>query len=94
LTNLDTGFQLRSDDPAALKDIILLVKEKAASAGVNVETPTKTAETEAEQFNLRVKFMLQTIFDLKNNKRKASDDDSVMQQTKKTIKNILGKKSK
>ena len=52
------GHQLRADDPAALKDIVLLVQERA--------TQVEAKST----FSGRVKHMLETINDLKNNKRR------------------------
>ena len=49
-----SGHQLRSDDPLALKEIVLLINEASAK----IEAPS-----------MRFKFMVQTILDLKNNKR-------------------------
>ncbi|KAG8872492.1 suppressor of glycerol defect [Tulasnella sp. 331] len=49
------GPQLRQDDPAALKEIITLVQ-------------TKTASTDRSQQSSRTRFMLETLYNLKNNK--------------------------
>lgn len=59
-------MQLRSDDPAALKEIIIQVKQRAAEQGVTIEDGTKSENS--TEFSKRVKFMLLTIYDLKNNK--------------------------
>jgi hypothetical protein len=96
---------LRKDDPAALKDIILLIQSKAkavvsagagagAGAGAATSASVKStagagagaeAEAEAESkadegagvsgssFPLRVRFMLDMIYDLKNNKRRLAE---------------------
>ncbi|KAJ3018240.1 suppressor of glycerol defect [Thoreauomyces humboldtii] len=50
------GFQLRADDPLALKDIVVAIQDAAA----------KQSSTSGTRF----KFMVETIMDLKNNKRK------------------------
>ncbi|ORY48861.1 ARM repeat-containing protein [Rhizoclosmatium globosum] len=53
------GGQMRSDDPSALKEIVALVHERS----VKKQDPV---------FNTpRVKFMIETIMDLKNNKHKS-----------------------
>ncbi|KAJ3076203.1 suppressor of glycerol defect [Podochytrium sp. JEL0797] len=54
------GAQMRSDDPSALKEIVELVHEKSVK---KVDPAFNTP---------RVKFMIETIMDLKNNKHKAS----------------------
>jgi nucleolar MIF4G domain-containing protein 1 len=70
------GFQLRADDPSSLKDIIQVIQEKAA-------------ELKGDS-NKRISFMLEMIYDLKNNKKRKSDEDSLEQykSLKKTIKEI------
>ncbi|KAJ3030691.1 suppressor of glycerol defect, partial [Rhizophlyctis rosea] len=77
-----SGFQLRSDDPSSLKEIVLMVQE-----GIAKRDPT-TVST-------RAKFMVETIMDLKNNKRKAqkknAQNDLQMDRLKKFVGN-LGKK--
>ncbi|KAI8851080.1 hypothetical protein BC829DRAFT_425079 [Chytridium lagenaria] len=52
------GFQIRSDDPAALKDIVNLVQE--------------VADKNEALKSTRAKFMVEMIMDLKNNKKKLS----------------------
>jgi hypothetical protein len=84
----DCGSQLRHDDPAALKEVIMKVQtnalqlktadagdaDKDASSGSAKAAKTTTA-TAAQNKSLeglppRVRFMLETIYDLKNNKTK------------------------
>jgi nucleolar MIF4G domain-containing protein 1 len=72
------GFQLRKDDPAALRDIVLLVDQKvkkladakkadAAVAGGGGSTMTKG----------RVSFMLDMIHDIKNNRKRSHEDNDL-----------------
>jgi nucleolar MIF4G domain-containing protein 1 len=56
---LDSGPQLRQDDPSALKDIVLLIQPAVAKAG-------------EASLSVRTKFMIDTITDLKNNRVKSS----------------------
>lgn len=58
-----TGLDLRTDDPTALKDIIVALQERVRE----VETAQK--KDIGEEFGLRVKFMLDMIYELKNNKK-------------------------
>ena len=74
---IDIGAQLRADDPAALKDIILLmqtryseIQEQKQNSPAKVATP-ETSET--KDFNMRVQFMLDMIYDMKNNKKRTMD---------------------
>ena len=53
----DSGQQLRQDDPAALKDIVVLLQKAVAKTGESSLT-------------VRTKFMIETINDLKNNRMK------------------------
>ena len=63
------GYQLRSDDPAALKDIVLLVQNRAISAleeGGNSSSPYVSSS--------RVQYMIGAMTDLKNSKRRNKDE--------------------
>ena len=71
------GFKLRSDDPGSLKIIVQMVHDKAASI------------TSVSEFGKRVEFMLSTIMDLKNNKRKNFNFD-LIEQINRTKKLIIG----
>ncbi|KAL8286586.1 hypothetical protein RQP46_004603 [Phenoliferia psychrophenolica] len=59
-----SGQQLRQDDPGALKEIITLVKQK-------VQT------TDPSSMNLRTRFMVESLTNLKNNKIKPTGDGAV-----------------
>ncbi|KAK5137965.1 hypothetical protein LTR08_005762 [Meristemomyces frigidus] len=61
-----SGTQLRQDDPSALKDIVLLLQRNVADAGGEAKLP------------VRIKFQLETINNLKNNRMKAGATASAM----------------
>jgi len=72
------GFQMRGEDPVALKGIILEIQAK--SAKIDSQKP-------------RVKFMIETISDIKNNKKKDGDALEVRYQPlKRYLKGIAKKK--
>ncbi|KAK4703862.1 nucleolar MIF4G domain-containing protein 1, partial [Phenoliferia sp. Uapishka_3] len=56
-----SGQQLRQDDPGALKEIITLVKQK----------------TQSTEMNLRTRFMIESLTNLKNNKIKPTGDGAI-----------------
>jgi len=64
------GFYLRSDDPAALKDIVLLVQDRALSALNQVEVGGTDNES-------RIRYMISAISDLKNNKKSRKDTQQI-----------------
>eukprot|EP00842_Homolaphlyctis_polyrhiza_P006315 jgi/Hompol1/6685/HPOL_002820-RA len=72
-----SGQQLRTDDPTALKDIILLVK-------------ASTDKLDKDAMSMRLKFMIETIMDLKNNKRKHNDQRVANQAQFERIKKAIG----
>ena len=63
------GQQLRSDDPSALKEIIMMVKERAQKDSDS--TTEEVGQTRAD--SSRIEFMLLTITELKNNKPRKQD---------------------
>lgn len=70
------GFQLRSDDPTALKEIILSVKQRADSFTLQVIGAEGVNElSNQNHVTTRVMTMIAAIADLKNNKRRSSDVD-------------------
>ncbi|KND04016.1 uncharacterized protein SPPG_01463 [Spizellomyces punctatus DAOM BR117] len=80
------GFQLRADDPLALKDIVLTIQEEVK-------------KREVGSTSTRFKFMVETIMDLKNNKRKlqkkgiSSGGESTQQERlKKFVTNLASKR--
>ena len=104
-----TGFQLRSDDPSALKEIIILVQQQAIKYNITLDKDNSDKnkeiknnnnnnnedDEEKQGFTLRAKFMIQTIYDLKNNKQRGNNDDSsLIIQLKKQVRNIMNKQEK
>lgn len=57
IQTLDSGPQLRHDDPSALKDVVLLLQSAVARVGEG-------------NLSVRTKFMIETINNLKNNRMK------------------------
>lgn len=74
-----SGYHLRSDDPSALKDIVLDVQAKAKDRPKGEDS-------------FRLNFMIETIIDLKNNKRKlAANQGDDLERLRKFVQN-MGKK--
>lgn len=63
------GSQLRSDDPTALKDIVLLVQERS----MEVINLNKNGNATNVATSSRAQFMISAITDLKNNKKRNAD---------------------
>ncbi|GMP84477.1 hypothetical protein CsSME_00037991 [Camellia sinensis var. sinensis] len=61
-------MNLRGDDPAAMKDFVLSVQNRAN------ELKASSGNGQANTSSKRMEFMLETIFDIKNNKRRAKED--------------------
>ncbi|EGW34302.1 uncharacterized protein SPAPADRAFT_148973 [Spathaspora passalidarum NRRL Y-27907] len=71
----NSGNQMRSDDPTALKDIVLLINEKYSSLPKS-------------QINTRTQFLIETISSLKNNKLKVVNEAN--HQLSIRLKKVLG----
>ena len=65
------GSQLRSDDPTALKDIVLLVQEKSMEV-IKLNEMDQGSDNKLVKSS-RAQFMIEAITDLKNNKRRNVD---------------------
>ncbi|KAL3757412.1 hypothetical protein ACHAWU_005143 [Discostella pseudostelligera] len=63
------GQQLRSDDPSALKEIVLLVKDRAQK----VADTDSSNENDSGADSSRVEFMVDSIIELRNNKPRKQD---------------------
>ncbi|KAL9114614.1 MAG: hypothetical protein Q9227_001292 [Pyrenula ochraceoflavens] len=61
----ESGPQLRQDDPSSLRDIVLMLRNLSADSNSN-----------GSKMNVRTKFMMDSIVDLKNNKHGAGDANS------------------
>jgi nucleolar MIF4G domain-containing protein 1 len=81
------GFQLRADDPTALKDIIVLVQNKAAEQQEAAES-SASRRGPGEREDLldegggggnggRVSFVLDMIYDLKNNRKRSAQEQTI-----------------
>lgn len=68
-----SGFQLRSDDPSALKDIVLLVQERALK-GATDDSSDKDESGARFAGSARISYMIDAITDLKNNKKRKKDE--------------------
>lgn len=78
------GFQLRSDDPSALKDIVILVQERAIQTSLNEKGGTEI-DKEASISRAspsRIKYMIEAITDLKNNKKYRKDEERIAKITR------------
>lgn len=71
-----SGSQLRSDDPASLKDIIYLLH-------------TEVGKADQSTINTRTKFLIERITDLKNNKQK-KNASQIQLETTQRMKKFLG----
>ncbi|GAX26018.1 hypothetical protein FisN_4Hh486 [Fistulifera solaris] len=72
-----SGRALRSDDPSALKDIVLLVQKRALEGAAN----SKNAA--------RVDYMVTAIMDLKNNKKRNQQDAALVEKTAR-LRKVIG----
>jgi nucleolar MIF4G domain-containing protein 1 len=75
----NSGPQLRSDDPASLKDIIFLLQSSVAKA-------------DSSTLNSRTKFLIESIIALKNNRHKSATESAISstQRMKKFLGTIHG----
>mmetsp|Transcript_3072 Transcript_3072/g.6673 ORF Transcript_3072/g.6673 Transcript_3072/m.6673 type:complete len:1074 (+) Transcript_3072:35-3256(+) len=64
------GYQLRSDDPTALRDIVLLVQDRAR----RLLDDEKDGESRRVANSSRVQYMVSAMTDLKNNKRRKKEE--------------------
>ncbi|GJS33712.1 nucleolar MIF4G domain-containing protein 1-like protein isoform X1 [Tanacetum coccineum] len=62
-----SGMRLRSDDPATMKGFIVSIQNKVAELKAS-------GDSQGNSRSKRMEFMLETIFDIKNNKKKAKED--------------------
>ena len=77
------GRALRSDDPLALKEIVMLVQKRALDG-----SKKDKKDTEDAPLGTRVEYMISAIMDLKNNKKRKNDTAYADKVTK--LRKILG----
>ena len=75
------GQQLRSDDPSSLREIVLLVKERAQKAAVHNDGNVADSS--------RIQYMVDTIIELKNNKPRKQD--ALLREKTNAIKKCIGR---
>ncbi|KAL2935639.1 Nucleolar MIF4G domain-containing protein 1 [Bienertia sinuspersici] len=76
------GMKLRGDDPAAMKDFIVSVQSR-----VN-ELKATEGSAEAITYGRRMEFMLETICDIKNNKKRTKEDSLPHTRVKKWLQKL------
>ncbi|KAL2620402.1 hypothetical protein R1flu_000607 [Riccia fluitans] len=64
------GLGLRGDDPAGMKDFIVSVQQRTADVKAQL---SKDADKSSGGLSKRVQFMLETICDIKNNKKQSKE---------------------
>ncbi|XP_044964406.1 nucleolar MIF4G domain-containing protein 1 [Hordeum vulgare subsp. vulgare] len=79
------GMKLRGDDPGAMKDFVLSIQNsvrqsKLCSAG--------REDGKADLHSKRMEFMLETICDIKNNKKRSKEDPSQHARVKKWLQKL------
>ena len=77
------GQQLRSDDPTALREIVLMVKDRAKTAEDSRHDITNIADSS------RIQYMVDSITELKNNKPRKQD--AVIREKANALKKIVGR---
>ena len=85
LTLSHCGQQLRSDDPSALKEIVLLVKDRAQK----IASEDDSADGQNVADSSRIEYMVDTIIELKNNKPRKQD--AVLRDKSNAIKKCIGR---
>ncbi|KAL9230823.1 hypothetical protein vseg_006122 [Gypsophila vaccaria] len=76
------GMKLRGDDPTAMKDFILCVQTRVS------ELKAGCGDVEATIYGKRMEFMLETICDIKNNKKRAKEDSPQHTRIKKWLQKL------
>ncbi|KAA8516887.1 hypothetical protein F0562_017295 [Nyssa sinensis] len=76
------GMKLRGDDPAAMKNFILSVQNRAN------ELKVSSRDGEAKTSGKRMEFMLETICDIKNNKKRPKEDTAHHTRIKKWLQKL------
>ncbi|XP_021715215.1 nucleolar MIF4G domain-containing protein 1-like isoform X2 [Chenopodium quinoa] len=76
------GMKLRGDDPTSMKDFISSVQSR-----VN-ELKATSGDAEMVTYSKRMEFMLETICDIKNNKKRAKEDSSPHTRIKKWLQKL------
>ncbi|PIA54108.1 hypothetical protein AQUCO_00900582v1 [Aquilegia coerulea] len=78
------GMKLRGDDPSAMKDFILTVQNRA----IELKSPGSAPNDQLMTNSKRMEFMLETICDIKNNKKRAKEDPAHHTRIKKWLQKL------
>ncbi|CAL0317086.1 unnamed protein product [Lupinus luteus] len=76
------GMTIRADDPTSMKNFILSVQNKAN------ELKASSGDDPEKKNSKRMGFMLETIYEIKNNKRKAKEDPAHHTRIKKWLQKL------
>ncbi|KAE9605252.1 hypothetical protein Lal_00025084 [Lupinus albus] len=76
------GMTIRADDPTSMKNFIVIVQNKAN------ELKASSGDDHEMKNSKRMSFMLETIYDIKNNKRKAKEDPAHHTRIKKWLQKL------
>ncbi|XP_068635557.1 uncharacterized protein [Aristolochia californica] len=79
------GMKLRGDDPAAMKDFIRNIQNRVNELK---NSPGSTIDGRPKINNKRMEFMLDTICDIKNNKRRSKEDPAHHTRIKKWLQKL------
>ncbi|XP_020265487.1 nucleolar MIF4G domain-containing protein 1 [Asparagus officinalis] len=79
------GMKLRSDDPIGMKDFVLSIQNKVNEARLFSKTEK---DGKPMMNNKRMEFMLETILDIKNNKKRPKDDPAHHTRIKKWLQKL------
>ncbi|KAI3783247.1 hypothetical protein L1987_42323 [Smallanthus sonchifolius] len=77
-----SGMRLRSEDPTAMKNFIVSIQNKV------IELKAASGDSQGNTRSKRMEFMLETITDIKNNKKKAKEDTSQHTRIKKWLQKL------
>ncbi|KAI9120734.1 hypothetical protein K1719_007767 [Acacia pycnantha] len=76
------GMKIRADDPAAMKDFIVSVQDRAN------ELKASDGSGQEKAYSKRMEFMLETICDIKNNKKRVKEDSTNHTRIKKWLQKL------
>lgn len=81
------GMKLRGDDPSAMKDFVLSIQNSVNQLKLKAH-PAGQDNGQAEMHSKRMEFMLETICDIKNNKKRPKEDPAHHTRIKKWLQKL------
>ncbi|KMZ76084.1 hypothetical protein ZOSMA_107G00820 [Zostera marina] len=79
------GMKLRSDDPISMKDFILDIQNRVTEVK---SISSRSGDTQPKLNSKRMEFMLETICDIKNNKKRSKDEPAPHMRIKKWLQKL------